>query len=249
MATMTLNVIGNPIVPCGPALNVGGNIGIYEVELNMGSAFGYTGIKYDGASFPDRFEVFYNNVKIGDSKFVGDAITSPGNPYGSITLGNYTLDNYIYNGEDFVATGVTTPITITSAAIANNTSEATNGNGVLLFNKTIPGLSNILVRITGSPSAGTTAWQITGICPVNEDDIITGEEKIMYTFFTEPNKALQTRSSKFILGDSPIKFYTDILGDINFDNYGYSGSLQYMNDGINWWRIDADGNILDTGLI
>lgn len=249
MAKMTVNVIGNPIFSCGENLNIGGNIGIYEIELSIGSSLGYTGIKYDAAGIPDRFELYYNDIKVGDSKFVGDGIFNPSSPYGGIILGPYTLDNYIYDGTDFVPTGTSTDIVIASTDISDNITEPTNGNGVLLFNKTTSSPTTIKLKITGSPNGGTTAWQAIGVCPIDEDDLIEGEEKLMYGFFTEPNKALQSRSGKFILGTSPVKFYTNILGDTNFNNFGYTGSLQYINDGITWYQIDATGNILSTGTI
>lgn len=248
MATMTINVVGNPIVPCGDLTPAGGGIGIYEYIINIGNTIGWTGITYDASGIPDRFQIYYNNVIVADSKFVGDQIAYPASPYGGITLGPYTLNNYSYNGSSFVLTGTTTDIVINASDISNNTTEPTNGNGTLLFNKTDVNPTTIRVVVTGSP-VGSTAWQVRGICPIADEDLITGEEKFVYTFFTEPNKALQTRSAKFILGDSPIKFYTNRLGDTTFSNFGYTGSAQYINDGINWWQLDATGNILDTGLI
>lgn len=248
MATMTLNVEANPIVTCGAGLDAGGGVGIYEYIINIGTDTGWTGITYDAAGIPDRFEVYYDNVKILDSKFVGDGIQNPASPYGGITLGPYTLNNYEYNGTDFVPTGETTDITISASDIADNITEPTNGNGTLLFNKINANPNTLRVVATGSP-AGSTAWQIKGICPTPEEDLIVGDEIFVYTFFTEANKANQTRSAKFILGTSPVKFYTNKLGDTNFNNFGYSASFQYINDGVNWYQLDNTGNILSTGTI
>lgn len=249
MATMTINVGGNPIIPCGNLTPAGGGVGVYELILNVGSGLGYTGITYDALGIPDRFEIYYNNIKVADSKFVGDQITNPANPTGGITFGSYVLDNYTYDGADFIPTGTTTNVTIGSVDIADNITEPTNGNGTLLFNKTTTTPTIIKIIATGSPVSGTTAWSVRGVCPTLEEDLIEGEEKLMYTFFTEPNKALQTRSANFVLGDSPVKFYTNKLGGTNFVDFGYTLSTQYINDGITWWRIDATGNILDTGTI
>jgi hypothetical protein len=248
MATMTLNVEANPIVACSDDINAGGGTGIYEYTINVGTDTGWTGIIYDAAGIPDRFEIYYDNIRVADSKFVGDAIANPASPYGGITLGPYTLDNYIYDGTDFITTGDTTDITIAASDIADNITEPTNGNGILLFNKTTANPNTIKIIATGSP-AGSTAWQIEGVCPTPEEDLIEGDEVFVYTFFTEPNKANQTRSAKFVLGTSPVKFYTNKLGDTNFNNFGYTVSTQYINDGTTWYQLDASGNILSTGAI
>ncbi len=247
MATMTINVDGNPIVPCGSNLTATGGAGIYELVLSIGSGLGNTGITYDSLSIPDRFEIYYNNIKVIDSKFVGDSITDL-TPTGGITYGNYTLNNFEYNGSVFVPTGTTTNITISSSDVSDNITEPTTGNGTILFNKTTIEPTTIRIVATGNPSS-STSWNIKGICPISDEDLIAGTEKFIYHFFTEIDKGLQSRSAKFVLGDSPVKFYTDRLGNVNFNNYGYMSSVQYINDTITWWRIDATGNILDTGLL
>ena len=248
MATMTINVAGNPIIPCGSAVNAGGNIGVYELILNVGSGLGYTGIRYNSLSIPDRFQLYYNNSLVADTKFVGDGITST-SPTGGITPGTYILNNFDYNGTAFVADGTTTSVTINTTDISNITTEPSDGNGVLLFNKTTASPTTVRVVIIGSPASGTTSWNLTAICPTPEEDLIDGEEKIIYKFFNETDKALQTTSAKFILVASENKFYTDVLGGTTFSNYGYVAIRDYINDGVNWWRISATGNIIDTGLL
>lgn len=248
MAKMKINVLSNPIVACTGNVPAGGNAGVYEVSLNVGSAIGYTGIRYDAVGVPDRFQIYYNNTLVADSKFVGDSIALPSSPTGGIILGTYNMANYAYNGTTFVATGTTTSVTINSTDIANNTTEPTDGNGVLLFNKTAASPNIIRIVATGSPN-DSTSWNLRGICPIPESSFIEGTEKFIYKFFTEPNKALQTRSAKFVLNNAGTRFYTDKLGGTLFGNYGYTLSAQYINDGINWWRIDQNGNILETGTL
>lgn len=252
---MIININGNPIVPCGTLTPAGGNIGIYELILNVGTDIGYTGITYAALGIPDRFQIYYGanpyleSSLVADSKFVGDNIQDPSNPLGGITLGDYTMDNYEFDGDDFVATGSTTDITIIESDVADNITEPTRGDGTLLFNKTTAEPQSIRIVITGSPASGTTAWNIQGICPTPEEELIEGEEKLMYCFFDSTNKALQTRSAKFILGDSPVKFYTNKLGSVDFSTYGYTGTSEYINDGITYWRIDGTGEILETGTL
>ncbi len=248
MATMTVNVAGNPIVACDANITAGGGAGVYELILNIGTNLGWTGIRYDAISVPDRFEIYYNNSKVADTKFVGDLIELPTNPTGNIVLGSYVMNNYTYNGSAFVSTGSTSNVTIGSTDMSNNTTEPTNGNGVLIFNKTTASPNTIRIIATGSPNQ-STSWNIRGICPTLDENLIQGTEKFVYTFFNEANKGLQTRSAKFVLGNSPVKFYTDRLGGTAFNTFGYTVTAQYINDGTTWWRLDATGNILDTGLL
>lgn len=249
MAKMTLNIKGNPIVPCSGGVNTSGNLGIYELIFNVGSQVGYTGISYQAFGVPDRFQIYYKNTLVADSRFVGNSIQNPGNPRGGVSLGNYTLNNYTYNGSEFISTGTTTDITITDADFANNITQATKSKGLLLFNKIDTDSQLIRIVITGGPATTTTSWQITGVCPVKEEDLIDGEEKLIYCFFIESNKGGTLQSANFVLGNSPVKFYTDRLGSTDFGSYGHGTAQQYINDGVTWWRIDSTGNILDTGLI
>ncbi|MNG29787.1 hypothetical protein D3C84_1152750 [compost metagenome] len=54
---------------------------------------------------------------------------------------------------------------------------------------------------------------------------------------------------KFFYQTSPAKFFTNIKGDIDFSSFGYSGTNKYINDGVTWWEIDVDGNIVSSGII
>lgn len=248
MAKMTINVNGNPIIPCGANLTAGGNVGVYELILNIGTDTGWTGISYDAEGIPDRFEVYYNNSKVIDTKFVGTTIANPSNPTGSIPLGNHILNNYAYNGSNFVNTGNTTNINITENDISDNISEPTHGSGTVLFNKLDINPTTMRIVITGSPPSGT-AWRVRGICPREESSLVSGTEKFVYIMFNEANKGLTTRSTKFILDEDLNKFYINRLGEVTFNTFGFTETNSYLNDGTTWWQIDSVGNILNTGLL
>jgi len=205
--------------PCSGSISASGGAGIYEAVINVGTALGLTGIKYDAQGVPDRFEIYYDNVKVADSKFVGDGIT-PGPPtsYSGLLGLKSGLHIFNYDGATFVDTGNIEPdFTVIQSDIADNVTEAIDGNGTLLFNKTTATPTTIKIRAYGV--VGGTAWTFGGICPIASADVVPGAEKFVFGFFTDANKALQTKSMKFYLGTSPVKFYTNAKGDTDFSSF------------------------------
>lgn len=237
-------------VPCSGLITAAGNVGIYEAILNVGTATGWCGIKYDAAGVPDRFELFYNNVKVADSKYVGDGLTAgPPVSYSGLLGTKSGFQIYSFNGSTFVNTGNVEPaFTVVQSDIANNSTEATDGNGTLLFNKTTALPTTIRIKVTGTDG---TAWDISGICPVPTANLKVGTDKIVWGFYGEFNKTslAKTKSMKFFLQTSPPRFYTNAIGDIDFADFGYVSPNGFINDGVTWWEIDGSGNILSSGTI
>jgi len=160
-STATISIgIGSP---CSASINASGGTGVYEVIVNIGTDTGITGINHEAQDVPDRFEIFYNDVKVADSKYVGDFLQ--GNPptYGGL-LGTKTGFNiFAYNGTAFVNTGNIEPdFTVTQSDIANGTTEPTDGTGTITFNKTTATPTIMKIRVTGTSG---TAWSFTSICP------------------------------------------------------------------------------------
>jgi hypothetical protein len=160
-STATINIgIGSP---CNAAINATGGTGIYEVIVNIGTDTGITGINHESQGVPDRFEIFYDNIKVADSKYVGDYLE--GNPPGyEGLLGLKTGFNiFNYNGTGFVNSGNIEPdFTVTQSDIANGTTEPTDGTGTITFNKTTATPTIMKIRVTGTSG---TAWSFTSICP------------------------------------------------------------------------------------
>jgi hypothetical protein len=238
-------------ISCGNSFTASGSTGIYEVTINLGTDTGWAGIEYNAQSIPDRFQIIYDGSIVADSKYVGDSI-SPGPPTSySGLLGDKTLMLYQFNGTGFESTGTTQNITIVQEDIANNTTEPTDGNGILLFNKTTSVPATMTLRVTGP--VGSTAWGLTNIiCPTPDADLIAGTEVILWGFYTEANKALQTKSIKAWRGVSPDKFYTSKVGGNNFsiyNNFASAPLIKYVNDGVSWFELDATGNIISTGTL
>jgi hypothetical protein len=237
-------------VPCSGSVTAGGATGVYEAVINVGTSLGMTGIKYDAQSVPDRFEIYFNDIKVADSKYVGDGL-SPGPPvsYAGL-LGTKTgFHIYNYNGSTFEDSGNIEPdFTVVQSDIADNITEATDGNGTLLFNKTSATPTTMKIRVTGTSGTG---WTFSGVCPVPEEDLKTGNEKIVWGFYNDAGKTslAKTKSMKFFLQTSPARFYTNIKGDTDFNLFAYNSTNKFINDGITWWEIDSEGMILNTGTI
>ena len=248
--TSTATIYISVGVPCSGLVTASGNTGIYEAIINVGTAIGWCGIKYDAAGVPDRFEVFYNNVKVADSKYVGDALVAgPPVSYTGLLGSKSGFPIFNYNGSTFVNSGNTEPtFTVVQSDIANNSTEATDGNGTLLFNKTTALPTTIRVKVTGTNG---TAWNFSGVCPTPTANLKVGSDKIVWGFYGEANKAslAKTKSMKFFLQTSPPRFYTNAIGDTDFTNFNYVSPNGFINDGVTWWEIDGSGNILSSGTI
>lgn len=237
-------------VPCSGSVTAGGATGIYEAIVNVGTDIGFTGIKYDAQGVPDRFEIYYDDVKVADSKFVGDSLDAgPPVSYAGLLGTKNGFHIFNYNGTTFDDTGNIEPdFDVVQSDIADNVTEPIDGNGTLLFNKTTASPTTIKIRVTGTSG---TAWNFNGICPIPVEDLKIGANKMVWGFYNEANKAslAKTKSMGFFLQTTPPKFYTNIKGDTDFAIYGYTGTNKFINDGVTWWEIDADGNILTTGTI
>lgn len=163
-ATVTIN-IG---ISCGDSLSASGSTGIYELNINFGTDTGYCGIGYNAQSVPDRFQLYWDDVLVADSKYVGNGI-DPGPPtsYPGL-LGEKTLSVYEYNGTGFVDTGVDETFTIVQADIADGSpEEPISGTGIIYFEKTTPLPTTVKLRVTGP--VGGTAWSLVDvICPQPE---------------------------------------------------------------------------------
>ncbi|MFH6944636.1 Ig-like domain-containing protein [Flavobacterium sp. FlaQc-50] len=237
-------------VPCSASVTAGGSTGIYESVINIGTAMGMTGIKYDAQSVPDRFEIYFDNVKVADSKYVGDGLSAgPPVSYAGLLGPKTGFHIFNYNGSTFDDTGLIEPdFTVVQGDIADNTTEATDGNGTLLFNKTSPTPTTMKIRTTGTSG---TAWTFAGVCPIPEENLKIGNDKIVWGFYDDANKAslAKTKSMKFFLQTTPLRFYTNIKGDTDFVLFAISSTNKFINDGVTWWEIDNLGNILSTGTI
>jgi hypothetical protein len=250
VCSSTASIFVNLGVPCSGSITAGGSTGVYESIINVGTSVGFTGIKYDAQGVPDRFEIYYDDVKVADSKYVGDSLSAgPPVSYAGLLGPKSGFHIYSYDGTNFVDTGNIEPdFTVTQSDIADNVTEPIDGNGTLLFNKASATPTTIKIRVTGTSG---TAWTFSGICPIPEEELKIGNKKIMWGFYNEANKTslAKTKSMGCFLQTTPARFYTNIKGDTDFSGYGYTSTNRFMNDGVTWWEIDSEGAILTTGTI
>lgn len=245
-------------VNCGGSFDADGTRGVYEINLNLGTQQGIAGVRITSVTIPDRFQLYYDNILVADTKFVGDAL-SPGPPvdiFGSETLlGNYELSVYSFNGVNFDSTGEVRNIEVVQSDIADNIIEPACGHNLIYFNKTTTYPTTAKLVVTGLTDS--TIWNlIEFICPFDEELIVPGEYKFIYGPFIESEKENnitffgEVISRKLYLGTSPVKFYCDLRGnDTYFDQLGFDFDNKFINDGITWWELDTDGTILSTGTI
>lgn len=164
MATMTITKLKDTTIACGGSLNFSGGEGIYQIEVTAGTGTGYVGIKYDANNVPDRFQIYYDDLLVADSKYVGDGLF--GNPldyFGLVGL-DVTIPIYNYNGISFDNTGQTERVIVTQSDISDGSPQyPTAGRGILYFNKVNALPATYKVVVTGPRGTGWFLNQI--ICP------------------------------------------------------------------------------------
>lgn len=244
-----------PFITCGGSINAAGNEGIYEIILQAGNTTGLTGVKINAASVPDRFQLYYNDELVADSKYIGNGYLPgpPVTPFVAV-IGEYDLEVFNYNGSTFDPTGEIRNVVNTQSDIPDNITEPTSGMAYLYFNKETTSPSEIKLVVTGVSSS--TAWQVFLFqCPINVNLLPEGEEKFIYGFLPESlkesdiNNLEQCTSKKIFLGSSPIKFYSDPTGLNPLSDLGWTSTNKYINDGITWWELNSSGDIISTGTI
>lgn len=244
IATAFLNVG----VSCTEGITASGDLGIYEAIISVGTGIGWTGIKYNALSVPDSYSLYYDDVLVKTSKYVGDGL-NPGPPvnYPSL-LGPHTgLSKFIFDGADFVDSGATEDITVIQDDIADNVTYPINGNGNLLFFKPTALPTTVKVRVVAPVTS--TSWGFDAICVVPADEIVDGTEMLVWGFFPEADKALKTRSIGVVKDALLDKFYVNLIGDDNFTEYSRTATNRFVNDGEFWYELSATGDILSSGAI
>lgn len=160
--------------PCGGLISATGGEGVYQINLNAGTATGAITIKFDPGTVPDGIRVVYDSV-------VYNKLSSPvGGVHQSTTYGDFTvigasasdcglngnttnfpsLTEYIYNGTSFVATGNTQSITVLPGDVSLGVAPE---QCVMVIPKTTSSPNVLLIEILG-PCAGTS-WDIETYCP------------------------------------------------------------------------------------
>jgi len=180
-----------PIIECSSTLDVTGDSGIYETEIELGTETGLVTIQFDSADIPDRFQIEWDGSIVADSLFVGDHL--PDITYETPIIDVESLNVYVYDGNNFVEklSEPTRTVDFSSSDIAvsdgtetraagsgtgqigvvpnypSPTALASNGQIKLQFNKQYALPTKAKLIVTGVNS--NTGWYVEGIeCPTGE---------------------------------------------------------------------------------
>ncbi len=99
-----------PINACGndfTSISKYNGIGIYNMDINVGSNIGDVIITIDCNPVPQRFQIFWNGDIVADSLFIGNGLydTIDSNFYIGQISQNSVLDNFVWNGTEFIQDG------------------------------------------------------------------------------------------------------------------------------------------------
>lgn len=190
----TIGELGIPI-DCDAGLTANGNVGVYLVDVTIGTDTGWVTLDYDAINVPDRFQIIYDGNIVADSKYVGDALGT----YIGDLQDSFNLPQKEYDGVQFVNNGTNEAFTNTLADIADGSAaEPTDGQGTIGFIKNTASPSLLRVKAFG-PVSGT-AWNITLNCAVPINDTIT---------FTTTSTSGAFQADNLVKTGSPITWYAE----------------------------------------
>jgi hypothetical protein len=99
-----------PLIPCDQANTIQfewDDAGVFEANIDLGTDIGTVDVTLNALSIPDRFEIFWNDVKVADSLFVG--YLSANSYYQDNILNATVLNKFLYDAQtgEFVPNGQT----------------------------------------------------------------------------------------------------------------------------------------------
>ena len=159
-------------IPCGDVITESGATGIYYLNVELGTALGAIVIKFDPQSIPDGIlatinGVSYNGLASGGFGWLQGA---PGLPTyigrsasdcGIVANSPYVLNDYEYDGANFVLTGGTTNVTVLPGQMQLTANAP--GGCAMVIPKTFASPSVLAIQLIG-PCA-STVFDIEVNCP------------------------------------------------------------------------------------
>jgi hypothetical protein len=243
-------------IPCGEPISVSGSQGIYLINLDTGTDVGAIIIRFDPAAVPDGIRATFNSVVYNkltspldglhqgisnDYTFIGDTAADCG-----ISGETYpSLDEYLYNGTDFISTGNTQSVTVNPGSVSLSASAP--GNCMMVIPKSTASPSIINFEMVG-PCSGT-AWLINVDCPV----LLTGFSSSLVAVSSELVCELSLTQTYYnaSLEDTPGTVdvydfvYANNLGSVPLADgfYKATGSIAGGDD---WFEVE-DGVVISVG--
>ena len=244
-------------VPCGEPISVSGSQGIYLINLDTGNDIGAVIIRFDPASIPDGIRATFNSVVYNkltspldglhqgisnDYTFIGDTAADCG-----ISGQTYpSLDEFLYNGTDFISTGNTQSVTVNPGSVS--LSAEAPGNCMMVIPKSTASPSIINFEIVGP--CESTAWSINVDCPVlltgfSSSLVAASSELVCELELTETyyNASLDNTPGIIDIYDF---VYADNLGSVPLSDgfYKATGSITGFYD---WFQVE-DGIVIAAGI-
>jgi hypothetical protein len=243
-------------VPCGEPISVSGSQGIYLINLDAGTDVGAVIIRFDPASIPDGIRATFNSVVYNkltspldglhqgisnDYTFIGDTTADCG-----ISGETYpSLDEFLYNGTDFISTGNTQSVTVNAGSVS--LSATAPGNCMMVIPKSTASPSIINFEIVGP--CESTAWSINVDCPVlltgfdsslvAESSVLVCELELTETYY---NASLEDTPGTVDVYDF---VYADNLGSVPLEDGFYKATGSIAGDA-DWFQVE-DGVVIAVG--
>lgn len=244
-------------VPCGESINGSGEQGIYLINLDAGADIGAVIIRFDPQSVPDGIRATFNSNVYNkltssldglhegisnDYTFIGATSSDCG-----ISGETYpSLNEFLYNGSEFISTGNTQSVTVNPGSVSLSASAP--GSCMMVIPKSTASPSIINFEIVG-PCEGTS-WDITVDCPV----LLTGFNSSLMAESDELVCALSLTQTYYnaSLGDTPGTVdvydfvYSDNIGSIPLEDgfYKATGSIAGSED---WFQVE-NGVVIAVGI-
>lgn len=244
-------------VPCGSTINASGNQGVYLVNLDTGNSIGAVIVRFDPYSFPDGIKATFNGVVYNKLTSPIDGLHQSSNTSNLTFIGNTNddcgisgttypaLQEFLYNGTAFAATGLTQSISVAPGDVSLSTQDP--GSCMMVIPKTSASPSIINFAMVG-PCLGT-AFAITISCPV----LLTGfSSSSVFGSSALACAAGETQTYyNASLDNTPgivdvFDFvYSDNLGSIPLAN-GFYNATGSIAGGANWFQV-VSGVVVAVG--
>jgi hypothetical protein len=242
-------------VPCGGTISEDGAQGIYYLNVDLGTPTGAVLIEFDPLFVPDGIKAVYNSVvyngvsspvygwlqgSAGLPTYIGEAASDCGMVAGS----PYTLNEFQYDGSDFISLGTTTPVTVLAGQL--DLTVLAPGNTLMVIPKTAASPSILNLEFIG-PCSGTV-FNVSVTCPaalpsfdsstMHATSVLACAAAIGSIYYVA-----HVNGAAGVLG-----LYDLVFSDANGQSKLSAGFYKTNDAGANdWYQVDANGVIIAFG--
>lgn len=248
--------------PCGESILASGSTGVYLVNLDAGSTpadIGAILIKFNPQGVPDGIRATYNGNVYNSLTSLLDGFHQSTVPTNFTVIGNIfndcgldgnttnlpNIDEYLYDGIDFLPTGNTQNITLYPGDISLSANNP--GPCLMVIPKTTAAPNIINFEFIG-PCTGT-AWNITINCPV----LLTGfSSSIGYPVHECFADLTETYYNASLLNTPGIvRLYDFVYSDAFGANplaAGFYTATGSIVGGADYFEVDGNGVVISLGF-